>query len=82
MFGRQITMKLKANSANELTRINDNEIVRVHRREEVPLRPGGVGQTEHNETHQQTREPQTLAIFAGHNSSRGSPWRSAQGDRV
>jgi hypothetical protein len=27
MFGRQITMKLKANSAKELIRINENEII-------------------------------------------------------
>ena len=32
MFGRQITMKLKANSAKELTRINDNEIVPMLRK--------------------------------------------------
>src|SRR4030095_6628325 len=32
MFGRQITMKLKANSANELVRINDNEIIPMLRK--------------------------------------------------
>jgi hypothetical protein len=32
MFGRQITMKLKANSATELTRINDNEIIPMLRK--------------------------------------------------
>ena len=32
MFGRQITMKLKANSAKELTRINDNEIIPMLRK--------------------------------------------------
>ena len=32
MFGRQITMKLKANSAKELTRINENEIIPMLRR--------------------------------------------------
>ncbi len=32
MFGRQITMKLKANSAQELTRINDNEIIPMLRK--------------------------------------------------
>ena len=29
MFGRQVTMKLKANSASELTRIADNEIIPI-----------------------------------------------------
>ena len=33
MFGRQVTMKLKANSATELTRINDNEIIPILRRQ-------------------------------------------------
>src|SRR6266496_4357250 len=32
MFGRQITMKLKANSAKELTRINENEIIPMLRK--------------------------------------------------
>lgn len=32
MFGRQVTMKLKANSATELTRINDNEIIPMLRK--------------------------------------------------
>jgi hypothetical protein len=32
MFGRQITMKLKANSAKELTRINNNEILPILRK--------------------------------------------------
>ena len=32
MFGRQITMKLKADSAKELTRINENEIVPLLRK--------------------------------------------------
>src|SRR6266536_217349 len=32
MFGRQITMKLKANSAKELTRINENEIIPLLRK--------------------------------------------------
>ncbi len=32
MFGRQITMKLKANSAKELTRLNDNEIIPMLRK--------------------------------------------------
>src|SRR6266550_8231 len=27
MFGRQVTLKIKANSANELLRLNDNEIL-------------------------------------------------------
>ncbi len=29
MFGRQVTMKLKVNSAEELTRIADNEIIPI-----------------------------------------------------
>src|SRR5438445_13832114 len=33
MFGRQITMKLKANSAKELTRINENEIIPMLRKQ-------------------------------------------------
>ena len=32
MFGRQITMKLKANTAKELIRINDNEIIPMLRK--------------------------------------------------
>jgi len=32
MFGRQITMKLKADSAKELTRINENEIIPLLRK--------------------------------------------------
>jgi hypothetical protein len=32
MFGRQITMRLKANSATELTRINDDQIVPMLRK--------------------------------------------------
>lgn len=32
MFGRQVTMKLKANSAKELSRINDNEIIPMLRK--------------------------------------------------
>jgi hypothetical protein len=32
MFGRQITMKLKANSATELTRINDTQIIPMLRK--------------------------------------------------
>jgi hypothetical protein len=32
MFGRQITMKLKADSAKELTRINENEIIPMLRK--------------------------------------------------
>jgi heme-degrading monooxygenase HmoA len=32
MFGRQVTMRLKANSAPELTRINDKEILPVLRK--------------------------------------------------
>jgi len=32
MFGRQVTMKLKANSAKELTRINENEIIPMLRK--------------------------------------------------
>ena len=32
MFGRQITMRLKANSATELTRINDKEIIPMLRK--------------------------------------------------
>ena len=28
MFGRQVTLKLKANSAKELIRLNDNEILK------------------------------------------------------
>ncbi len=33
MFGRQVTMKLKANSATELTRINDSEIIPMLRKQ-------------------------------------------------
>jgi len=33
MFGRQVTMKLKANSATELTRIADNEIIPILRKQ-------------------------------------------------
>ena len=33
MFGRQVTLKLKANSATELTRINDNEIIPILRKQ-------------------------------------------------
>jgi hypothetical protein len=33
MFGRQVTMKLKANSASELTRIADNEIIPILRKQ-------------------------------------------------
>ena len=33
MFGRQVTMKLKANSATELTRISDTEIITILRRQ-------------------------------------------------
>ena len=33
MFGRQVTIKLKANSTTELTRINDNEIIPLLRRQ-------------------------------------------------
>ena len=33
MFGRQVTMKLKPNSATELTRINDNEIIPMLRKQ-------------------------------------------------
>src|SRR5881396_2265184 len=33
MFGRQVTMKLKANSAPELTRIADNEILPILRKQ-------------------------------------------------
>ena len=32
MFGRQVTMKLKANSAPELTRIAENEIIPILRK--------------------------------------------------
>lgn len=32
MFGRQVTMKLKANSASELVRINDHEIIPMLRK--------------------------------------------------
>ena len=32
MFGRQITMKLKANTAKELLRINENEIIPMLRK--------------------------------------------------
>ncbi len=33
MFGRQVTLKLKANSASELTRIADNEIIPILRKQ-------------------------------------------------
>jgi len=33
MFGRQVTLKLKANSATELTRLNDDEIIPLLRRQ-------------------------------------------------
>jgi len=33
MFGRQVTIKLKTNSASELTRINDNEILPILRKQ-------------------------------------------------
>jgi heme-degrading monooxygenase HmoA len=33
MFGRQVTMKLKADSATELTRLNDSEIIPLLRRQ-------------------------------------------------
>ena len=33
MFARQVTMKLKANSATELSRINDNEIIPILRKQ-------------------------------------------------
>jgi heme-degrading monooxygenase HmoA len=33
MFGRQVTMKLKPNSAEELTRITENEIIPILRRQ-------------------------------------------------
>jgi hypothetical protein len=33
MFGRQVTLKLKANSAKELTRLNDNEIIPMLRKQ-------------------------------------------------
>ena len=33
MFGRQVTMKLKANAATELTRIAESEIIRILRRQ-------------------------------------------------
>ena len=33
MFGRQVTLKLKANSAIELTRLNDHEIVPILRKQ-------------------------------------------------
>jgi hypothetical protein len=33
MFGRQVTMKLKTNSATELSRITDNEIIPILRKQ-------------------------------------------------
>ena len=33
MFGRQVTLKLKPNSATELTRITDNEIIPILRKQ-------------------------------------------------
>ena len=33
MFGRQVTLKLKANSAAELTRISDDEIIPILRKQ-------------------------------------------------
>lgn len=33
MFGRQVTLKLKANSASELTRIADNQIIPLLRKQ-------------------------------------------------
>lgn len=33
MFGRQVTLKLKANSATELARLNDNEIIPMLRKQ-------------------------------------------------
>ena len=33
MFGRQVTLKLKANSAKELTRLNDDEIIPMLRKQ-------------------------------------------------
>jgi hypothetical protein len=33
MFGRQVTLKLKANSAAELTRLNDSEIIPLLRKQ-------------------------------------------------
>jgi hypothetical protein len=33
MFGRQVTMKLKANSAKELTHLADNEIIAILRKQ-------------------------------------------------
>ena len=33
MFGRQVTLKLKANSATELTRIAENEIIPILRKQ-------------------------------------------------
>jgi len=33
MFGRQVTMKLKTNSASELTRILDNDIIPILRKQ-------------------------------------------------
>ena len=33
MFGQQVTLKLKANSATELTRLNDDEIIPLLRRQ-------------------------------------------------
>jgi len=33
MFGRQVTLKLKANSAKELIRLNDNEILPMLRKQ-------------------------------------------------
>jgi hypothetical protein len=33
LFGRQVTLKLKANSAKELTRLNDDEIIPMLRKQ-------------------------------------------------
>jgi heme-degrading monooxygenase HmoA len=33
MFGRQVTLKIKTNSATELTRINENEIIPILRKQ-------------------------------------------------
>ena len=36
MFGRQVTLKIKADSATELTRIAENEIIPILRKQKIP----------------------------------------------
>ena len=78
MFGRHVTMKLKVNSAAELTRINQSKIIPLlsaqkgFRNESLFIAPGGLEAIANNfwdtkedaEAHNRTGYPEVLELLS------------------